>query len=52
VIRIKYGGDKKELYKHLEVRNDTDLQKGRDEDRNTHLEVYGYLLSRWTMSKS
>ncbi|KAF4625245.1 hypothetical protein G7Y89_g12923 [Cudoniella acicularis] len=34
---IKYGGDKKELYKHLEARNDTPLQKARDEVRNTHL---------------
>ncbi|CZR59619.1 uncharacterized protein PAC_09513 [Phialocephala subalpina] len=26
-IRIKYGGDKKELYKQLEARDDTELQK-------------------------
>ncbi|PNS14891.1 hypothetical protein CAC42_2120 [Sphaceloma murrayae] len=36
-LRIKYGGDKAELYKHLEARKDTDLQKGRDQVRNTHL---------------
>ena len=35
----KYGGDKKELYKHLEARNDTDLQKARDQIPNKHLEV-------------
>lgn len=38
-IRIKYGGDKKELYKQLEARDDTELQKARDEVRNTRLEV-------------
>ena len=38
-LRIKYGGDQKELYKHLEARKDTELQKGRDQVRNTHLEV-------------
>ncbi|TGO57646.1 hypothetical protein BCON_0063g00030 [Botryotinia convoluta] len=37
-LRIKYGGDKAELYKHLEARKDTALQKARDEVRNTHLE--------------
>ncbi|KAF7905025.1 uncharacterized protein EAF01_005547 [Botrytis porri] len=37
-LRIKYGGDKAELYRHLEVRKDTALQKARDEVRNTHLE--------------
>ena len=42
-IRLKYGGNKKELYKHLEARDDTDLQKARDEVRNTHLEVCLYL---------
>ncbi|TKX21388.1 catalase-like protein [Elsinoe australis] len=36
-LRIKYGSDQKELYKHLEARNDTELQKGRDQVRNTHL---------------
>lgn len=41
-LRIKYGGDKTELYKHLEARKDTALQKARDEVRNTHLEVYLY----------
>ena len=38
-LRIKYGGDQKELYKHLETRKDTGLQKARDQFRNTHLEV-------------
>jgi hypothetical protein len=42
-IRLKYGDDKKELYKHLEARYDTDLQKARDEVRNTHLQVCLYL---------
>ena len=37
-LRIKYGGNQPELYKHLEARNDTDLQKFRDTVRNTHLE--------------
>ncbi|KAF2117876.1 catalase-like domain-containing protein [Lophiotrema nucula] len=36
-LRIKYGGDPNELYKHLEQRNDTELQKARDQVRNTHL---------------
>jgi hypothetical protein len=42
-IRLKYGGEKKELYKHLEARDDTDLQKARDEVRKIHLEVCSYL---------
>lgn len=37
-LRIKYGHDKEELYKHLEARKDTELQKARDQVRNTHLE--------------
>src|SRR3954452_1323313 len=37
-LRIKYGYNQSELYKHLEARNDTDLQKLRDQVRNTHLE--------------
>ena len=37
-LRINYGNDQKELYKHLEARPDTDLQKFRDSVRNTHLE--------------
>ncbi|KAI9873338.1 MAG: hypothetical protein M1830_000518 [Pleopsidium flavum] len=37
-LRIKYGNDQPELYKHLEARKDTDLQKYRDSVRNTHLE--------------
>ncbi|TKA52456.1 hypothetical protein B0A49_11025, partial [Cryomyces minteri] len=37
-LRINYGGDQKELYKRLEKRPDTDLQKYRDTVRNTHLE--------------
>jgi hypothetical protein len=38
-LRIKYGGNPKDLYKHLEARKYTDLQKARDQVRNTHLEV-------------
>jgi len=38
-VCIKYGANPKELYKHLEQRKDTDLQKARDQVRNTHLEV-------------
>ena len=37
-LRIKYGHDQKELYKHLEARNDTELQTARDKVKNTHLE--------------
>lgn len=37
-LRIKYGSNQPELYKHLEARDDTDLQKYRDKVRNTHLE--------------
>ncbi|KAI9717466.1 MAG: hypothetical protein M1828_007165 [Chrysothrix sp. TS-e1954] len=37
-LRIKYGGDQKELYKHLDARKDTPLQKARDQVYNTHLE--------------
>ena len=37
-LRINYGGDQPELYKKLEARPDTDLQKFRDSVRNTHLE--------------
>ena len=37
-LRIDYGSDQKELYKHLESRPDTALQKARDQVRNTHLE--------------
>jgi hypothetical protein len=37
-LRIKYGNNQPELYKHLEARSDTDLQKFRDQVRNTHLE--------------
>ncbi|CAF9934240.1 MAG: hypothetical protein ALECFALPRED_005893 [Alectoria fallacina] len=37
-LRINYGGNKPELYKKLEARPDTDLQKFRDSVRNTHLE--------------
>jgi hypothetical protein len=38
-LRIKYGGNPTELYQHLETRKDADLQKARDQVRNTHLEV-------------
>lgn len=37
-LRIKYGSNRPELYKKLEARPDTDLQKFRDSVRNTHLE--------------
>ena len=37
-LRIKFGNNQPELYKHLEARDDTDLQKYRDTVRNTHLE--------------
>ena len=37
-LRINYGGDQKELYRHLDARPDADLQKARDQVRNTHLE--------------
>ncbi|KAL9002157.1 MAG: hypothetical protein Q9188_004906 [Gyalolechia gomerana] len=37
-LRIKYGNNQPELYKRLEARPDTDLQKFRDTVRNTHLE--------------
>lgn len=38
-LRTKYGGDQKELYKHLEARKDADLQKARDQVPNKRLEV-------------
>ena len=37
-LRLKYGHDKAELDKYLDARKDKELQKGRDEVRNTHLE--------------
>ncbi|KAF2662167.1 heme-dependent catalase [Lophiostoma macrostomum CBS 122681] len=37
-LRIKYGGNPKELYDHLEKRDDTELQKARDQVRVTHVE--------------
>ncbi|KAL8957975.1 MAG: hypothetical protein Q9193_004879, partial [Seirophora villosa] len=37
-LRIKYGTNQPELYKHLDARPDTELQKFRDSVRNTHLE--------------
>lgn len=39
IFESKYGGDKKELYKHLEPRKDTDLRKALDQIKNTHLSV-------------
>ncbi|BFZ56252.1 hypothetical protein PYCC9005_003296 [Savitreella phatthalungensis] len=36
-LRLKYGHDTAELYKHLEKRDDTVLQKGRDQVSNTPL---------------
>lgn len=38
-LRIKYGGDPKELYSHLEKRGDCPLQTARDKVYNTHLEA-------------
>jgi hypothetical protein len=38
-LRIKYGDNPKELYKHLEARNDTELQTVRDRVHNTHVEA-------------
>lgn len=38
-LRLKYGDDKKELYKHYEARKDANLQKARDQVPNKHLEV-------------
>jgi hypothetical protein len=43
-LRIKYGGDKKELYKHLEARRDAELQKARNRVRSIYLEVC-YIIS-------
>ncbi|KAK4987612.1 hypothetical protein LTR66_007548 [Elasticomyces elasticus] len=37
-IRMKYGDDQKEMFKQLEARDDTELQKARFQVRNTHLE--------------
>ncbi|KAL9084215.1 MAG: hypothetical protein Q9159_005338 [Coniocarpon cinnabarinum] len=37
-LRVKYGSNQAELYKHLEARKDTDLQKARDKVHNSHLE--------------
>jgi catalase len=41
-LRINHGQNQKELYQKLEQRPDTDLQKGRDEVPNTHLESTRY----------
>ena len=37
-LRIKYGDNKPELYKHLNARKDAELQKARDSVENIHLE--------------
>ena len=37
-LRMKYGNNQPELYKHLEARPDTALQKYRDKVKNTHME--------------
>lgn len=37
-LRMKHGDNQPELYRHLECRHDTELQKGRDRIHNTHLE--------------
>lgn len=39
-LRMKYGGDKKELYKHYEKRDDADLQKARDQIPNKPLQSH------------
>ncbi|RDW60734.1 hypothetical protein BP6252_12117 [Coleophoma cylindrospora] len=36
-LRIKYGGNQKELYHHLEAQKHTLLKKTRGEVRNTHI---------------
>lgn len=61
-LRINYGGNQKELYKHLEARDDTDLQKFRDTVRNTHLEStrqysqtayrFGDYVTKWSLAPS
>ncbi|KAL2073184.1 hypothetical protein VTL71DRAFT_10508 [Oculimacula yallundae] len=51
-LRLKYGGDKKELYKHYEARNDTDLQKSRDQVPNKHLEVRTYRFGDYVIKYS
>lgn len=38
-LRVRYGDNPPELYKQLETRDDIELQKGRDQVRNTQLEV-------------
>ncbi|EHY56171.1 hypothetical protein ABEF92_005439 [Exophiala dermatitidis] len=40
-LRIKFGNNQAELYKQLDARKDTELQKARDAVRNTHLESTG-----------
>ncbi|KAL2405017.1 hypothetical protein ABEF95_001280 [Exophiala dermatitidis] len=37
-LRVKFGNNQPELYKQLDARQDTELQKARDAVRNTHLE--------------
>ncbi|OHE99689.1 hypothetical protein CORC01_05047 [Colletotrichum orchidophilum] len=37
-LRLKHAGNKDELNKHLNARHDAQLQLGRDQVRNTHLE--------------
>ena len=37
-LRIKYGGNKVELNKHLDARKDAKLRKARDSVQNIHLE--------------
>jgi hypothetical protein len=41
-LRMQHSEDKEKLYRCLEARKDTDLQKARDEVRNTHLESTRY----------
>ncbi|KAJ3958156.1 hypothetical protein N0V92_005257 [Colletotrichum tropicale] len=37
-LRLKYGDDRKELYKHLNARQNSELQTARDKLRYSHLE--------------
>jgi hypothetical protein len=41
-LRCQYGSDPETLHKHLEAREDTELQESRDYVRNTHLESTRY----------
>jgi hypothetical protein len=49
-LRIKDGGNRQELYKHLEARKDVALQNARDQVRNTHLEALSYSVAACPMT--